>query len=686
MADEPTFKDFLGPDTLHPLDELAAIEDAVVRARAFRQGSAADMAISIEHSRYTLQEIPGIGRYARLTEPGWNPLLTLIHDAAAGIDFSFTRFPKFDAVVSEYADHPQINDSADETYKTYKNLHDNIAAVRNFLLQLYFGNPPEGMSAEKAETALQQIAAYVGEGIKNNLRFLESAATHDPRKPFIVLADASEPDGRGAQYIYEKILEMQRHDTWLRPFDAVLALFGGKIHGEWMLPPAETTPFRQALFSVLAPPMFSNPPTTEELEAQQRYLEKLEARRQELMEAAHLNTMAQDMNAIGNHLLYTSDNLSGIAHMAEPVRREAIEIAKEILRKLKLVIGDKNILDGLKLKPQDDMAGLGAITCVALVYARLVAWACGIDPSIMQHPSVMAATRAIGQLGYIKKLEAHRLARLAGNRALAEKLKAQLAKIPPYFSEVSDTKINGLLEKIERGIDTVMNRVHEVSGPNAMIGHKAAKDISSFMHQAPTAGQAMQLSSDATSSRAQKQAAMIEAQDMAERAQAQRIQAQAAQRAQQAGQQAPAPQPATRSTGRQAMQQARQQAAKQTSTSAPAAPMTNPGLNAAQRAAAQRNAFMASQAREHEEREHHHPNPKDVMAKIDPRVINNIRAATNTAGITNAPVTTNRAQYDAQKRAAAKAQAEQQAKDQKAKQATTEAAKKPPQPPKGRGM
>ena len=676
MADEPTVETFLDPSVNAPLEELAAVDAAVERARALL-GEMHTQANTTAGDGYTLHEIPGVGRYAIPSQTGWKPILKLLRDPAVDIDFSVRSYPMFDGVLDDRFDGAPLSDPLHDEFDEYQSLRDNIAAVRNFLMQLYFSTPPHGLTADKAEKLLVQIAGFVGDGLHNNLRLFGAIPNHDPTKPFISLSEAKQPDGRGAQYIYEKILEMQRHSNWLRPFDAVVALFGGKPYGNWMLPPADQTPFRQAFFSFIAPPKMSNPPTAEEIAAQQRYIQQLEARRLELQHATSLTLMANDLNAIGNHLLYTSDNLNDVAQMAEPVRREAVEIAKDILRKLKIALGDLNILDGLKLKPQDDMATLGAIKGVVMVYERLVAWARGIDPTILQHPSVMAATRAVGQLGYLSKLEAYRLAKAAGNSALAEKIKGQLSRIPPYFSEATDTHFGSLLDKVERGIDTVMNRVHEVSGPNAMLGHKASKDISSFMHQAPTAGQAMQLSSDASSSRAQKQMAILEAQDMAERAQAQRIQAQAAQRAQQAGQQQQ-PQVQSRAPGRQAVQQAKQQASRPAASSTPTNPASNPGMNAAQRAAAQQNAFMAAKLREQED--HQHPSPKEVAQKIDPRIINNIRAATSTSGITGTPVTTNRATYETQQRAAAAKAAEQQARDAKAKTQTAMDAVKKSQP------
>lgn len=674
MAEEKTPSGFTEPRSDVPMQEIEVLDGALDQARAeynaMAQAASTADATGASNDRYTMHEVPGVGRFIVPHQGGWVPLITLINDRAVDIDFSLTGYPSFDAIIDDHFDAAPLADPLDDDYESFKSLRDNIAAVRNFLMQTYYVNTPKGMTPEKARVALEQIAAYVGDGMYNNLRLFGVIPNHNPTKPFISTAEARKPDGRGAQYIYEKILEMQRHNNWLRPFDAVVALFGGKPNIDWKLPNADATPFRDHYAEGVAPPPKNAVPTAADLAAQQRYIQSLETRRAQLKQSTLLTMMAVDLDAIGNHLLYTSDNLNGIASVSEPVRREAVEIAKDILRKLKLAIGNLNILDGLKLKPADDMATLGAIKGVAMVYERMVAWARGIDPTIMQHPSVMAATRAIGQLGYLSKLEALRMAKLAGNGPLADKLKAQLARIPPYFSEATDAHFGSLLDKVERGIDTVMNRTHEVNGPNAMVGHKPAKDISAFMSGTPIAGQSMLISAEASSNRNKQQAMIIEAQDMAERAQAQRIQAQVAQRTQQNSQQQQAQ--ARHRTGRQQLQQAQRQQSSSSSLSNPA--ISNPGLTQAQRMAAQRNAWMASQ--HHDEHEDPHHSPKTVAQKIDPSIIMGFRSATNLAGVNGPMVATNRAAYETQMRAAMQnARVTQPAPQQNRQQQTTNAAK-----------
>lgn len=219
----------------HARAELAAMTAAALAdARAaVAEAETADTSTSAPEDDFSLHEIHGVGRYAIPRYFGWNPLIDIIRNPAANIDFSLKDYPAFDAVVAEHTKSPHLIDPLDvnffgEDYESYRKLRENIAAVRNFLMQTYYVDTPTGMTPSKAEKSLREIAAFVGEGLHNNWLFLGMIPNHNPTKPFISISDACEGDGRGAQYIYEKILEMQRHSSWLRPFEAVLALFGFK--------------------------------------------------------------------------------------------------------------------------------------------------------------------------------------------------------------------------------------------------------------------------------------------------------------------------------------------------------------------------------------------------------------------------------------------------------------------------
>ncbi|MEJ0009539.1 MAG: hypothetical protein WDN72_02835 [Alphaproteobacteria bacterium] len=598
---------FSEPASDAQLRESDALDTAIAQARAelgamMQAASAADMQ-GAQLGDYTLHEVMGVGRYAVPRRHGWLPLIEIIRNPGANIDFSLRDYPVFDSILSQHFDALQLSDPINDDYESWLPLRDNIAAVRNFLMQTYYTNTPPGMTPGKARESLAQIAAFVGDGLHNNRLLLGLVPNHDPRKPFISISEASRTGGRGAQYLYEKILEMQRQSNWMRPFAPIVAMFGGKPTHDWMLPGPYATPFnalyyRDELNAAASPQA--------QMQAALQRLDQLQARRAQLRQSAALTMQAVDLDAIGNHLLFTADHLSGIASMAEPTRREAVDIAKDILRKLKISIGNLNILEGLRLKPSDDLAALGAIKGVVLVYERLLAWGRGIDPSIMQHPSIMAATQAIGQLGYLAKARGD--ARGAGRRQFGSGRQdrgAAQAQSRSISRVASEPQFGGLLDRVERGIDTVLNRIQEINGPGAMVGHLPSKDLGSYMSGAPIAGQAMTLSADGA--RDARRPQRRDPRDAGPRQSARRRSAsrRRAPRAPSSRATRHARHRARRPGGRR-LQQARATQQRSTSAAATSNPALNqPGmLTAAQRSALAQRAAMQHVHEEEEEQQH----------------------------------------------------------------------------------
>lgn len=614
--------------------EAAALDEAIARATdelnaISAAASEADRIADDDDGaeNCTIHEVMGVGRYAIPAEEGWEALLDIVHDPSVDINYSPNLYPVFDAVIQDITQSPYLDNPDEPKYDsaTFRNLRDNIAAVRNYLMETYYANTPEGMSTADAKRSLEEIATFLGQGLNNNLRLGGLIPNHDPTKPFIDLSRASEPDGAGAQYIYEEILKMQRQSDWWRPFAQITALFGGKKPVDWKLPSGTTTPFRETSADVAIKGHMA------EAAVAQR-LENLYSERDALDAAIENTALAVDMETMGNNLLATADRLNDVSQLSEPVQRNAIEIAKDILRKLKIQIGDKNLIDGLRMSPQDDRQALGGIQGVAMVYERLLAWGRGIDASIAQHPSIMAATQAVGQLGYMAKLESLRVATAIGNTVLADRIAARIAAIPDAYKNVNAANFGDLLSRVEGGIDTVLNRIQAIQGPGAGVGHTPDKQLGSYMNSAPIAGLAMQLSGDGANrdSVGRRNAEVLAAEEAAATAQASRINSMNAERARQQGQQNNQP-ARSAARGQQAVQQARQQQQRTTTTTT----QNLATMTVAQRnALLQRNAALRAHDHDHHDDHAHQPTPQKIDPKLlNPALLNKIKAATSMAGV-----------------------------------------------------
>ena len=337
-------------------------------------------------------------------------------------------------------------------------------------------------------------------------------------------------------------------------------------------------------------------------------------------------TAASTLDVLGDFLIAHAGKLEGVATLSETVQREAIELARQILEKLKLRFGEVNVLNGVHFTQDDDVTTMGSMEDVLTTYNQLLAFAGNMDPEILMHPAVMSATQAFGQMGYLSKEEALRLATSRRNTKMAERIAAQLSRIQHHFSGLQDTRFAALAERIQRGFTTVLGRIQNIAGPSALVGHSVEQNISSFMTSTPTAGQATRqsLANTKTQDQTQKNIQMQQAEDAALRAQAQRLVQQAAiHQAATKDEKKESQQTATTRgrTGRQQLQQARAATGLTGQQNAPKSPDSQPLPPSVVQPSKPPAATAA-----------------DIAKQIDPRILMGIQTATSTSGIKTATV------------------------------------------------
>ncbi len=620
-------------DTEHP----DAFEKALGQLDAMQASAGEDDAVTGDYNAIELHEVTGVGRYAVPALPGLFPLLRALRDSKLELGFSPARFAHFDKPLGSA--HPLEMNAA---------LAENIALLRNYLLTLYYTDTPEGMTGEQARQALEETAQLLADGLYADQLGRKPVAG----QPHLQRALAGQMNGEGIRYLYGQLHAAYRQQGWLRPFHAVGVMFGGRASSDWRLPMLDDTPFLPLPSSAMSSLQLKADASVVEIDGIINQIDGLEAQQSQAVRQRLIAHAADDLDALGNQLISVADGLQDVSQMSEPVRQDAIDIAREILKKLKITFGEQQVLSGLSVEPEgQDVEELGGIKGVANVFERLLAWARGLDASILQHPTVQAAGIALGQLGYALKLEALRMAKLLGDSAQMHLLSQQMGSVPRHYTHFEEEEFAVLLYRVEQGIDTVLNRVQEINGPAAAVGHSASKELGSYMQGTPIAGTALQTSEAVTNRNAAQQRMAAQQRESAQRAQVQRMTQQLASRS--GGGAAPAAR-GSASAQLNALRQRLQQL----------------------RAAAQRmSAVRAANIHGHDEEHPHgappapggnvHGHPPDpiaaTMAKIDPRLINNIRAmASSTAGLTTNPVLTGKAAF--QKMQQATTQGIQQAK------------------------
>ena len=329
---------------------------------------------------------------------------------------------------------------------------------------------------------------------------------------------------------------------------------------------------------------------------------------------------AAELDAVSEQLFAAAVAMQSITTMSEPVRADAIAIARDILRLLKVTFGEVTTLTGLNLKSREEGLALGGLTAVGTIYSQLLAWARGIDGSIMSDPSVLAAIDAFGVIGYMAKREALRIARTSKDMFLATSLAQQLDTIGGKYLNPQEKNVGKLLERIEHGIDRVLSRVQDLTISGAGVS-QSKNDLGGGMSNTPVAGQSMQQGADGNKNRdavGKRNAEAMMAEEAAAQAEAARIAAQNAAKAKKENRPAPArPAPGA---ARQNTQTVRAQAQSQRNSASNAAVTGTAAANAtaAQMQNRVNNARMANihNQHAHEEDDHHQQEQQALQRQL----------------------------------------------------------------------
>ncbi len=481
---------------------------------------------------YPVERVRGsVGRWLIPKKATLAAHYALIKDKQRDIDFSPANYPGFDAIFTERYEGAGFFDPLHDNFPRYAPLRDNLATVRNYLLVQYF--PDDSPDDHTRIQHLREISEFLAEGLSNDRVFLGLVPNHNPFKPFIDVKRASAPDGEGARYLYEKILEMQRHSNWTRPFSPLTGLFGGGAYGKWNLPD-----LHHSIFSHDAEHDAKEVTDAKDVAAKVAELsttyDKLEEKREALAKRQRLRDNARDVDSLANQLLFSFYQMrDAVEDLAAPIRRDAIDIAHEILRKLSVSLGSSPITNGLSFKPTDDNAALGSSSSVARMITRMTGMMRAMGEDVMLNPAVARAHQAIGQLAYLAKQEALGIATAAGDAKLSSSLREQLSDMRSLGVGREGKTFGSLMDQLKEGLETLeqklrgagiaidpktvgSNTVGRGSGSQAQAVNTARQQASQQQAQQSTKqqqglnqaqqGQATQMNAQAQASVAQMQA------------------------------------------------------------------------------------------------------------------------------------------------------------------------------------
>lgn len=436
-----------GPGFAEEIAEISADQDAIVDRIAVLEKEA-DRAVV-----YPIERVRGgVGRWLIPKKGSLAAHYTLVKEKERDIDFSPANYPGFDAIITERYQGAGFFDPLHDKFEKYAPLRDNLATVRNYMLQLYF---PDNSPDDQLRIAhLRQISEYLAEGLNNDRAFLGLIPVHNPFKPFIDVTLASAPNGEGARYLYQKILEMQRQSNWTRPFTAVTSMFGGATYGKWDLPNLQDSSFARDVEEVDAETIGAR------IAGLSTAYDTLETKRVQLAERQRQSDLATDVDTIANQLLFSFYQMrDAVEDLSAPIKREAIDIAHDILRKLSIKLGASSVTNGISFQPVDGDAALGSSSGVGRMLVRMTGMMRALGQDMLSHPVVADAHQALGQMAYLAKLEALSMANAAGDNKLAGSIRTQLSQLRRFGQGLEGKSFGDLLDKMKAGVSVLQQRL-----------------------------------------------------------------------------------------------------------------------------------------------------------------------------------------------------------------------------------
>lgn len=370
-------------------------------------------------------------------------------DAHLGLGFHPVHFPAFDG---------QFRAALSPA------LHENLAIIRNYLLC----HLPE----ERAASTLKQIARRLDASLSGRNRW--------PHAPKLTRRAASQPD-KGAQALYQHLLAWQSAPRWLHP----PLWFTPDQPAHWGLPPLESSPFSDRALAMSAPP--------EDAPASQ---DAMPVDFGEMADRNHIATgakqavgqppeaeqsTAEQLNDIANDIASAGALTMSVEELHEPTRRESIEIAKEILDKLRVRLGEAFVSHGLGPFGAENLSILNSLKEVVKTFEFHLHKLAGLDPNIYENPAVKRANEAVGKLSHLAKSETLGAAQLHGDAQMIALIEAEMMQLPASWIPGEHDTFGGLFDDLYSGLEAVIDRINHIgdhdAGASYWLGFSSEKSL-----------------------------------------------------------------------------------------------------------------------------------------------------------------------------------------------------------------
>lgn len=442
MADKDEIDSFPLNPTLSGYDEYIEFLKDSADARAQWER---DTRVRIAHDTHFIKEI---GKFVTPASNTWQDYSLTTEMADIGFD------PEqyiFDKAVGQASKNSAIYDPSAFRYKDYAPLRHNLAVMRNFVLNHMYGEELDEVEARDKQkfSIVVQIGHEIGDLLRRGNNFLLA----NPLMPHVSPKEAN-VDYEGAVALYKQLLRVQNKNSWLAPLDFLWHIRDREyFHQNWKLPPIELTPFGR--LNMVAPPPADSIAATNIFRDGNLALAHAEAFRQ-----SQENVPLMDMD--NADLAPQAAQFNSIDSLSQSVKTKAIEIAREILEKLKIQFQGTPFMTVLDYNSDQFPRTMADLNTVIAVYQDHLKRGLGLDPSLKDEPFVMRADEVLGFIGAQIKLRALDRAEMLGNTDYAAKIRSELEPMPARWLNPNSFTSNEVFTALEQAIEMVAVTLHQI--------------------------------------------------------------------------------------------------------------------------------------------------------------------------------------------------------------------------------
>jgi hypothetical protein len=162
---------------------------------------------------------------------------------------------------------------------------------------------------------------------------------------------------------------------------------------------------------------------------------------------------------VSNRLASSAYKVRAIELLEPPARSESVELAREILRKLKNLSFSRQSVGEMvnSGRPEDKAALAKKIHEAVDIYENLLEEAAQINPNILSDPRIKEANDAVGSFSHAIKLMAAK--EIPNSVATAQQISADVTRMPEEWKKLHDRTVDRLITSMEGGLEKAVGDI-----------------------------------------------------------------------------------------------------------------------------------------------------------------------------------------------------------------------------------